>query len=141
MKYIVNDIENIVLLNNIGVFNKIPMVCSTMAVTNLRMSRFSSGFNEKLHSLYTKGLTKVEIDVGIYEWYQSNKSVLSKWGIGYASSIYLAQKEDSLLVSDNFELHKLADSFGVKCIFTEDFAKLCKVELRALELFINHKTV
>lgn len=141
MFYLVNDIENMKLLNGIGFFNETPMACNSMSITNFRLGHFSPYYVGTLKPLFDKGLTVEEVDEGFYKWCDSNKIVLKRWGVGERSTLYVAKKEKSIVVSDNLEFHEVAKIFEVECILTDDFAKLFTANLAALNLFINHKLV
>lgn len=140
MYYIVNDIENVVLLQEIGVFSD-NSACNSMSITNFRLCRLSPNLIGRLQPLFKKGLTEIEVDIDYYRWCHANKILLRGWGLGDKSTLYVAKLEKSIIISDNGKFHKVAKAFGIECIYTKDFAKLHTENAKALNFFMNYKMV
>ena len=68
MDYIVNDIENILLLNKLGVFELIISKCSSMTITNIRINDFSFNKQREINLLKEKGLKEVETSLELYNY-------------------------------------------------------------------------
>lgn len=133
--YIINDIENLILLNKMGVFNHIKINCGDILITNIRINDYSYSFQDKIYKVINKGLNVVELELEYYEFCECNRSLLTELGDGDKSSIYFATKSGYIIISSNRIISEVASKFGLESITVKEFVSNHISDNDTIELF------
>ena len=139
MDLIVNDIENIVLLNKIGIYESLFAQCNSMLVTNVRCNDFSTFYNKEIDSLLMKGLEKVDVDFDFFEYAEIHKHFFKGLWIGDISSIYLSTQNKATIISSNKILMQYAKKLNIRAVETGVFLNKIIEDRNAIEVFNNAK--
>lgn len=121
MEYIVNDIDNVIHLSNMGVLEAIFSNITSMSITNIRMDEFSLLAKKKIQTLFSKGVREIEIDTDFYQFEFNNRQLLKALGDGDKSSLYCAMKNKSTVITCNDLIYDIATKLSIKVIQTDDF--------------------
>ncbi len=139
MDYIVNDIENILLLNDIGVYDIIQNECDSLSITNIRVNDFSIQMQRKISVLYPKGLVLIEIELDFYEFEIKYEKELLELGDGDRSTVYEAFVNDKTVITNSPIIFKTCKKFNLNVVYIEDFIVPIVNDRRVLDFFKSSK--
>jgi hypothetical protein len=113
--YIINDIENLVLLNDMRVFPHLKASCGDIVIR--------------------EGVDVVEIEIEYYEYCETNRARLIELGDGDISSIYHALKSGNIIITGNNLIAEIASEFSIDTVGIEDFVKSHIKDGMTIDLF------
>lgn len=118
MNYVINDVENLLVLDQINLLSLIRSKCESITISNSKLVRYSSVMKEKLNSL--SNVKVLEPDDNFFlDFSIKHKSILKGIGHGDQSSMYLAKMYGYTLVTLNKAIHKAARILKIKVVSTE----------------------
>tara|TARA_R110001592_G_scaffold284685_1_gene552996 strand:+ start:4881 stop:5303 length:423 start_codon:yes stop_codon:yes gene_type:complete len=133
--YIINDIENLVLLNDMRVFPRLRASCGEICITNIRVDDFSISYQKKIEAVISQGLDVVEVEVEYYNYCEVHRARLIELGDGDKSSIYHALKSEDVIITGNSLIREIAKELAIKTIGIEDFVQSHIKDIMTIDMF------
>jgi hypothetical protein len=119
MNFIINDIEELIILNKLGVFALICGRCNSISLTNMKIGDFSKLINKDLLLLQENGLKIIEVSVDMFQFKIENK--LNEFSTGDISSIYQSFKKGATLITSNNSIYNACRNLSISVIKLDDF--------------------
>ena len=135
MSYLISDIENIILLDNVGLLEPLLKKCKKLYVSNIMFDRYSINFQRRMDAIISKGVEVSEVDIEFYKFQGTNKFYLNGLGDASSSLIYHALNEDLTLISNDHILNSRAKNFNIRIVELKDVFESYIDDVNHLEKF------
>lgn len=135
MSYLISDIENIILLDNVGLLEPLLKKCKKLYVSNIMFHKYSIVFQKRMENIINKGVEVSEVDIEFYRFQGINKPYLNGLGDANSSLIFHALKEDLTLISSDYMLNSRAKNFNIRIVGLKDVFESYIEDVEHLEKF------
>jgi len=139
MNYVINDIEDMIILNRLGLFSIISSKCNSISLTNMKISDFSKLKEFDIQLIQRNGLAIVEVDIDMF--FFKKRHSLNAFGKGDVSSMYQAFITESCLITSNRSIYNTCSELSIQAIYLDEFMQIIFKDSSKLKRINNLKLI
>lgn len=134
--FVIHDIESMIHLNTVGVFDKIRARCNIFCASDYKLINYSRELRIKVRAMASQGFDIIEIGEEFNSFHTTHNGALTALGLGDTSSLYLAKSLNSTLITNSTPTYHVAQILGINVIKTKEFVNQ-KIDNEEIKLIIN----
>lgn len=133
MDYIINDIENLIVLDKLKIFSAIRLKCNSIKLTSIKLNEYSQIKRNELNRI--EGIEEIDPELDFYNFEQQNKKHFAGLSLGDKSSLYIAKVFGSTLVTFNALIYIAAKKLSIEVLYTDEFIRSYIMDSVVIDLF------